>query len=291
MQRLPACQVTNVSYLLRWVERMDADVLRLILIAAGAVFVAGLFVWERGKRRQPAVPGFRRTEERKKQRGTDPAAEEDVLGWPAEEPPNIDRELDALRGIVAEERTERSDRTERPERGSGSKRPREREGRSPAPKVAAPAPDTVTPLPEKFIQLNVVALAGRPFKGAAVLEAAEQAGLKPGPMNIFHRHGEGAESGAILYSMASMVEPGSFPLEDLAAFSTPGLTLFMRLPGAYDGLAVFSDMLMTAQQLAARLDGELQDETHSVLTRQTVEHVRGEIVEYRRRLQLARRKA
>ena len=49
-------------------------------------------------------------------------------------------------------------------------------------------------------------------------------------------------------------------------------------------------MLFTAERVSAVLDGELQDETHSVLTKQTIEHIRGEIMEHRRKVQLARLK-
>ena len=56
-----------------------------------------------------------------------------------------------------------------------------------------------------------------------------------------------------------------------------------------DGVAVFADMLSTAERMAAILDGELQDETHSALTKQTIEHMREEILEYRRHMQLLRK--
>jgi cell division protein ZipA len=74
----------------------------------------------------------------------------------------------------------------------------------------------------------------------------------------------------------------------MEGFSTPGLTLFAQLPGPGDSLAIFSDMLFTAQRLAAKLDAEMQDETHSALTKQTVEHIRSQIMEHRRLVQLAR---
>ncbi|OQX40699.1 MAG: cell division protein ZipA, partial [Candidatus Sedimenticola endophacoides] len=69
------------------------------------------------------------------------------------------------------------------------------------------------------------------------------------------------------------------------------LTLFARLPGPLDGLQVFSDMLMSAERLAAELNGSLQDATHSDLTRQTIEHVREEILEHRRQVHLAKIKS
>ena len=91
--------------------------------------------------------------------------------------------------------------------------------------------------------------------------------------------------------MASLLEPGTFPLDAMAAFSTPGLTLFAQLPGPVEGLQVYSLMLNAARRLAESLGGGLQDETHSALTQQTIEHTRAEIREHSRKLALARKRS
>ena len=90
--------------------------------------------------------------------------------------------------------------------------------------------------------------------------------------------------------MANLVEPGNFDLEKMADFSTPGLTLFAQLPGPLEGVRLFDEMLATAQRLAALLDGEIQDESHSDMSRQTIEHLREELVEFERKVRLARKK-
>jgi len=74
----------------------------------------------------------------------------------------------------------------------------------------------------------------------------------------------------------------------MAAFSTPGLLLFTQLPGVRDGLEIYSDMLYAANELAGILGGVLQDETHSVLSKQTIQHTRDAIMEHRRKLRLAK---
>jgi len=66
------------------------------------------------------------------------------------------------------------------------------------------------------------------------------------------------------------------------------VTLFAQLPGPREGLETFSLMLSAAERLAALLNGELQDETHSDLSRQTIEHIREEITEHSRQVRLAR---
>ncbi|CAK0779196.1 Cell division protein ZipA [Gammaproteobacteria bacterium] len=142
--------------------------------------------------------------------------------------------------------------------------------------------------PQLIIQLNVAAC-HEPFTGRNIVQIVDELGLEAGDMNIFHRYEDIEGQRSIIFSLASMVEPGYFPLNHMGVYSTPGLTLFTQLPGAKDGLAIFSDMLFTAQRLGEVLDGELQDETHSRLTRQVIEHIRGLIQEHRRKTQIIRR--
>ena len=148
---------------------------------------------------------------------------------------------------------------------------------------------TSIPLPTKILQLNVVPRQGM-FRGDDILCVVAEVDLDFGEMDIYHRYDPTVGDDKPVFSMASMVEPGSFPVDNMEGFITPGLTLFAMLPGPKDGLSTFSELLFTAERLAMLLDGELQDNTHSVLSKQTVEHMREEIQEYHRQLQLARRK-
>jgi len=106
-------------------------------------------------------------------------------------------------------------------------------------------------------------------------------------MNIFHRQ-DSRYPDRVLFSVASLVNPGHFPFDDMQDFTTPGLMLFTQLPGVRDGLEIYSDMLYTANELAGLLGGTLQDETHSVLSKQTIQHTRDAILEHRRQLRLAK---
>ena len=100
-------------------------------------------------------------------------------------------------------------------------------------------------------------------------------------MGIYHRE---TAAKSVLFSMASMVEPGTFPQSKKADFATPGLTLFAQIPGPRDGIAVFSDMLMTAERMATLLDAVLYDDTRSKLTRQSIDHTRDSIAEHLRKV-------
>ena len=137
----------------------------------------------------------------------------------------------------------------------------------------------------KIVVINVVARDGV-FAGPAIERACGAAGLSLGDMSIYHRHEQ--KGGRVLFSLASMVEPGSFPSGGMGGFTTPGLSIFTQLPGVRDGVAIYDEMLATANRLASLLNGELRDERHNKLTRQMEKHTRESIIEHRRKLKLAR---
>lgn len=135
----------------------------------------------------------------------------------------------------------------------------------------------------ELIVLNVICKDGRKLPGAQLVEIFLASGLKFGEMNIYHN--KDPLTRATRYSVANAVEPGTFDLSAMEQFDTPGVTFFMRMPGAEPALEVFEHMLRTAQDVARRLGGELHDEQHSVMTPQTIAHFRNRITEfYRKRL-------
>lgn len=153
--------------------------------------------------------------------------------------------------------------------------------------------DVSVDLPDLILQINIVAR-GEPFTGEQVLAAMDQVEMHAGEHDIFHRFDNRAAKGKkpkSLFSLASLVEPGSFPLKKMKAFSTPGLTLFAQLPGPRDGLLIYSDMLYVAERLARLLDARLKDENRSTLTKQTIEHTRERIAEHKRQITLKLRQA
>ncbi len=118
----------------------------------------------------------------------------------------------------------------------------------------------------------------KPYRitGESLLRAAEEFGLAHGPMNIFHYYDTRAGREPV-FSMANLVKPGTFDLDAMAEFSTPGLTLFMQLPVGMDALEAFETLLSTAQGLANRFGARLLDDTRSTLTQQTIEHLREQL--------------
>lgn len=141
--------------------------------------------------------------------------------------------------------------------------------------INQPAPE-----PEEVLIINVMAFKGETFNGAHLLDILLKCGMRYGDMNIFHRYSDAKGEGALLFSMANMVKPGTFDLDAMDQFETPGISLFMTLPLDADSMQSFDLMVDTARSISEALDGELKDEQRSVMTRQTIEHCRQRIRDF-----------
>lgn len=266
------------------------DTLRWILLLIGAVIIAAVYLSGRRTRRdvvaeisdaEPVVPLERH----------EPRSDGRARGGDTQ---NVDQELARLGNLIAENRHSE---------GAGGVRPK------PAPTApgaratantgrvttAAEAVASQTPpappsprVEEKIVTLYVMAPPGGRFAGRDVWRSVEAAGLRHGQMQIFHRLSDPEHADAeAIFSLANIVEPGTFDPEQIDDFSTPGLTLFMQLPGPVNGITAVDSMVAAARQIAIELQGELRDQSRSVLSKQTVEHLHAEIMEYQRRLRLA----
>lgn len=135
---------------------------------------------------------------------------------------------------------------------------------------------------QEVLVINVAAK-GDYFKGTDLLHILLACDLRFGDMNIFHRYERENGSGAVQFSMANSVEPGTFDLDNIDDFTTPGVCFFMSVPGPEESIKAFEYMVETAQCLVSNLNGEMQDETRSVMTRQTLEHCRQRLRDFERR--------
>jgi cell division protein ZipA len=71
-----------------------------------------------------------------------------------------------------------------------------------------------------------------------------------------------------------MVKPGSFDPSTIHELSTPGITLFMQLPGPSNASGAFNDMLDTARRMSEMLGARLCDRVRQPLTDAAVEEYR-----------------
>jgi cell division protein ZipA len=148
-----------------------------------------------------------------------------------------------------------------------------------------PEPETVAvPVEDQeVIAISVMARNGARFKGPDLLQILLACDVRFGEMQFFHRYENNSGKGAVQFSVANILNPGTFDIDDIEDFETPGVSFFMRVPGPENPLKAFDFMVETAQCLVKNLDGELLDETRSAMTKQTLEHSRQRIIDIERR--------
>lgn len=137
---------------------------------------------------------------------------------------------------------------------------------------------------DDVIVINVMARPNDDISGNDLLRALLSVGLRFGDMNIFHRHEQLTGKGAVLFSAVNVVEPGTFDLNHMEDFKTPGICMFLRLPGPKRSLHAFEQLVESARKIGNMLGADLKDEHHSVLTPQTIEHYRQRVLEFERKM-------
>ena len=123
--------------------------------------------------------------------------------------------------------------------------------------------------PEEVLVMTVLASAEHAFDGPSLLQLMLACGLRFGQMNIFHASDA---QGALQYSVANAVKPGTFDLDALDAFTTRGVTFFLQLPCQAEPLEALSAMQHSATLLADTLGGSLLDDQRNLMTAQTLAH-------------------
>lgn len=136
---------------------------------------------------------------------------------------------------------------------------------------------------QRIVTIRLMARAHGSFPAEGLVLALRQAGLRHGRFGIFHRHDK-KDEGLIVFSVASLVEPGSFDLAQLKTARYPGVSLFLTLPAPIDAVTAFDDMLAIARTLAAQLDGEILDEQGSRLSVQRERYLREEVIQFQHKL-------
>jgi len=127
---------------------------------------------------------------------------------------------------------------------------------------------------QQILVMHLMAPKGEMLSGHNLQEAALKVGFRYGELKIFQRHLNEDGSGEVLFSMANLVNPGTFDLNTIDEMTTPGVTLFMALDDLEDPVAAFNVMVESVDTLVEALDLSVLDETRSSMTRQTIDHYR-----------------
>jgi cell division protein ZipA len=128
--------------------------------------------------------------------------------------------------------------------------------------------------PQEVLVVHLMANKGETVAGQQLLDAILSVGLRYGAMKIFHRHLNDDGSGPVLFSMANLVNPGTFDLNSMGDLEVPGVTLFMALDDIEDPVSAFNIMIEAIDSIVASLQLNVMDESRSSMTRQTIDHYR-----------------
>ena len=126
-----------------------------------------------------------------------------------------------------------------------------------------------------FAIINISGEGERRFRGPEVLRAVEGSGMRYGDMKVFH--GPDGAAGEPLFSLANMVKPGTFELDRIKEFTTPGLTMFMSVPRCQNPADVFSRMAYVARKIANQLGGVMLDQKKQPLTDASIKQIRRQV--------------
>lgn len=257
--------------------------LRLSLLIIGVIIIGAIFLWDRR----------RRIEARKDDEWAlpDPV---DEMGPDAFTTVSDPDDLLSDEGMIAISRNDELDldRIE-PLRGLRDEEPQESvtepavdkhpESAIEQPKVEqAPAQPKTPQQKESVLILSVIGRDGYEFEGTAIFKAAESAGLYYGEHKVFHLYPSSDDEKKIaIFSMANILEPGNFDKEKMASIRTPGVALFLQLPGPWDGAAAFERMVNTGRNLAEQLGGNLCDGQRKPLSDKQLDEMREQAAAYK----------
>ncbi len=260
-------------------DRMDSQTLRLVLAVAGAIIILGVYVWGRYKKKM--LDFVNQRGEYDELEGEDDPPEYDDVSKPAkagfysgklgkkdidppitlDEPDGEDLDLVMERPKPPVHKPISPETTHRPSAPETSRREQPR----------------TDPLGAPFlIQISVVSKTEF-FNGLQLRDALDDLRLIYGDMGIYHRYDR--EYRVPLFSVASLVEPGTFPIKDMENFECPGVVLFFQPPQVDDPLEVFDDLVGTCHELAMRLGGVEWDEKRQPLTLEKINHMRSRLQE------------
>jgi cell division protein ZipA len=240
------------------------DMLRLSLIIVGILIIAGVYWWSRrdttpvAKQPMPRIPPANTPAHE-----TIDSAEYTNTNASFDTVPLGETDLQSYGQIV-------------PGREAGNTTAKV----TPTPRPAAEVLYATTSGEQLIISLTIIGHHGKRFTGEAILQAMQDLKLLHGDMRIFHYFA--AESTRVpVLSIANIMEPGVFELDKLRTFDTPGLVVFLRLPGPLEARAALETLLTIGRGLAERLQGDLCDESRNVLTPQSIGYLREKVEAFR----------
>ena len=123
----------------------------------------------------------------------------------------------------------------------------------------------------RIVTLRVVPQKEPRFSGRALRQGLASAGFWHGPLDIYHLPDE---DGRVIVSATALAQPGTFDRSIMDSQRFSGLNLFAVLPGPLSERDAFDMLVRAARALAERLDGGLTDQHGEELTAQRITRLR-----------------
>jgi len=251
------------------------DALRVSLVIVGILLIAGIYLYSKrdvsasDKRFKIKSPhSFLKLIAKLKSRQIKTVPDEDYSAAPATtslEPHISNVELNELESIVPMRSPQMSDIAED------------------VSLIVELTSDQIAPEGEQlFIPLTLIGKRGKRFTGEAIRVACDEGEFVLKDTGIYYYEVEDAQGfKQNLLGLANILEPGTFDLEKMRTFDTPGLVLFLHLPAPLEAREAFDVLLKKGRRLAEVLEGDLCDDARNVLTNQTVGHLKEKVEAYR----------
>ena len=122
-----------------------------------------------------------------------------------------------------------------------------------------------------IIQIHILALEYDGFNGQDLLKVFKEHGLEYGNLKVFERLDEERR---VDYTVASMVEPGTFPNENMESFNCPGIVFFLQPDELSHPVKVFDEFIKTIGDIAVTLEGVELDHAREALSKETIINIR-----------------
>lgn len=136
---------------------------------------------------------------------------------------------------------------------------------------------------DTIIVLFVVEQEGVAIPGPKLHEALRAHGFEFGAKQIYHR----MQNGMVQFSIANIIKPGDLDPARAAEFSTPGLTVFLTLPGPIKPVAALEEMFIACDRLAGSLNAEVFDQQRQSVSENTRRELRERVATWARKRNLA----
>ncbi len=122
-----------------------------------------------------------------------------------------------------------------------------------------------------IIQFHILALDYEGFNGKQLQQVFKNLNLTFGSTKIY----ESLDANrSVKFSIASMVEPGTFPDKDYESFTCPGIVFFLQAKELENPVEVFDELIEIIDLIASELEGVKLDHSREPLSKSTILHIR-----------------